>query len=167
MKVDLREDRIFLKSKSLARWIAVGRDDGTFTLEDPLRDGWLATSDSAARVDGGLQILGRRDDVVKVLGVLVPLQEVEYGFLSLLDAGKFRACKFCVIAVADPRTENRLILMTDSSASLRELLPLVEKYNASVTGPLRLQNICWVPKIPVNEMGKIRKHELLSLFIQR
>jgi len=153
VKVDLREQRIFIKSESLCRWLAVGRADGQFTLEDPLREGWFATEDAAEFVGDGLKILGRRDDVVKILGVLVPVLEVEQQAREFLGWDDH----FFVLARPHEREGSRLMLVTDSPRSLREWAKSLSGYNSSVKGPRRIHGICWIPKIPANEMGKVKK----------
>jgi O-succinylbenzoic acid--CoA ligase len=162
VQVDLREQRIYIKSESLCRWIAGGRSDGQFTLEDPRRDGWFATEDAAESVAGGLKILGRRDDVVKILGVLVPVLEVEQQARASIGWDEF-----FLLPQKNARSENHLLLVTDSTRSLREWQRKVDSYNSVVKGPRRIHGICWVPRIPANEMGKIRKAALVrTLFAQ-
>jgi o-succinylbenzoate---CoA ligase len=163
-KVELREQRIFIKSASLCRWIAVGDSDGQFTLEDPRRDGWFATEDSAEWAGKDLRVLGRRDDVVKVLGVLVPLQEVERQVREEFLRHEWNE-NFIVAARDDARAGHRLILLTDSPNSLQDWQKQISSYNAKAQGPYRIQDFCWIPEISANEMGKIRKAALLrSLF---
>ncbi len=69
VQVKTREGRVFLKSEALCRWIARMKKSGEFSLEDPLRDGWLATEDQAELRAGGraIRFLGRRDEIVKIL----------------------------------------------------------------------------------------------------
>jgi o-succinylbenzoate---CoA ligase len=153
IKIELREQRIFLRSESLCPLIAVGRADGSYTLEDPRREGWLGTADTAEWVSGQLKLLGRRDDVVKVLGVLVPLQEVEQRARETFGWGE----RFFIAARPDARAENRLVLMTDSAKSLREWQNKIGQYNGKASGPFRIQGLCWVPSIRTNEMGKLSK----------
>jgi O-succinylbenzoic acid--CoA ligase len=156
VNVELREGRVYLKSKSLAETVAVGRKGGEFTREEPKRDGWLATEDLAEMPDGKLRILGRRDDVVKVLGVLVPMNQVEHKIRE-----HFTKCgligDLTVLAVKGGREENRLILVTDSKGSLAELESAMTEFNGQTAGPERIKQLCWVNEIPRNELGKIKK----------
>jgi O-succinylbenzoic acid--CoA ligase len=166
VKVKLREGRVFLKSKSLAETVAVGRKGGEFAREEPKRDGWLATEDLAEMRNGKLRILGRRDDVVKVLGALVPVNQVEHKVREYFTRHEL-AGDLTILAVKGGREENRLILMTNSKHSLNKLESAMIEFNSQVPGPERIKQLCWVDEIPRNELGKIKKAELsraLGLF---
>jgi O-succinylbenzoic acid--CoA ligase len=159
VKVELRDGRVHLKSKSLAETIAVGRAGGEFTREEPKRDGWFATEDLAEMPDGKLRILGRRDDVVKVLGALVPVNQVEHKVREHFAMNNLKG-DLTILAVKGGREENRLILVTDSKDSLISLQAAMIEFNRIASGPERLKQICWVSDIPRNELGKIKKSEL-------
>jgi o-succinylbenzoate---CoA ligase len=156
IEVDLREQRIYLKSEALCRWLAVGRADGQFSLEVPLREGWYATEDAAERVGKGLKILGRRDDIVKILGVLVPVLEVEQQAREHFAWDE----NFTILPRPEAREGHRLVLVTDSDRSLRDWERKIAAFNSSVKGPRRIQGLCWMPGISANEMGKIKKNLL-------
>lgn len=156
VKVELREQRIYIKSPSLCRWIAVGFDDGRYTLEDPKRDGWYATADAAEWQGKALKILGRQDDVVKVLGVLVPVQDVEARAREEFSRHDWLE-NFVVIAREDSRKEHGFVLITDSRRPLPEWEKRLQEYNRSAAGLHRIDGFCWVPEIPMNEMGKISR----------
>ena len=156
--LETREQRIFLKSDSLCRWIAVGSASGELTVEDPRRDGWLRTSDFGDFNAEGLRVLGRADDVCKILGELVAVREVEAAardFFGELDLH--------VAAVRDVRQEHSLILFTSCSESLRELSRRLEAFNSRTPGPRRIARLCWVPEIPRGELGKVKTAELVGV----
>lgn len=162
-QVELREQRVYVKSNANTGLIAVGRSEGQFSLEDPRRAGWLATEDLAEWSKSDLKILGRRDDVLKILGVLVPVLEVEHAaraFFATLSQG----AQLNVLAIPHPRSGSQLILFTDSPASLREWQAQLTRFNQNQPGPRRLSGFCWVPKILRNEMGKVPKNQLRELF---
>lgn len=163
-KVELRDQRVLIKSTALCRWIAVGSREGQFTLENPLRKGWFATEDSAEwMAKRELRPLGRRDSVVKVLGVLVPVQDVEYAAGEFFARSNWRE-PFVIAAVPSPREGTRLILFTDSKRTLGEWETKMAAYNDQARGPQRIFGPCWIPEIPRNELGKIKRAELLRLF---
>lgn len=166
VRVELREGRVFLKSKSLAETVAVGRPSREFTREEPKRDGWLATEDLAEMPGGKLRILGRRDDVVKVLGVLVPVNQVEDKIREHFTRDQLTG-DLTVLAIKGGREENRLILVTNSKSALNKLESAMIQFNSQAPGPERIKQLCWVDEIPRNELGKIKKAELsrtLGLF---
>lgn len=161
-QIELREQRVFVRATSMTHLIATG-SDGQFTLEDPRRDGWLPTEDLAEWQGRQLRIVGRRDSVVKILGVLVPVQEVEF------EAGEFFRERdwhesFAVVPIDERRRGVRLVLVTDSQASLRHWLDHIEAFNASVPGVRRLAGPCWLPELARGGLGKIKRGELRALF---
>jgi O-succinylbenzoic acid--CoA ligase len=172
IRMEMREQRVFLRSEAVCRWIACGRAGGEFTLETPLRDGWLPTEDIAEWQDGGrhghsrewneLRIIGRRDSVVKILGVLVPVQEVEF------EAGEFFRLKewrepFTILPIPHARNGTRLLLVTDSAQDLRIWRDHIDAFNATVPGVRRLAGPCWLPKIACGDLGKVKRAELTAL----
>lgn len=152
-EIELRGQQICIRSHSLCHWLATS-DGERFTLEDPRRAGWLATADLGEWRDGGLHVLGRRDDVVKVLGVLVPLAQVQS------DLGL--EFKGTILAVPSDRQGHQLVAVTDTVESLSQTARLVEAYNSRVAGPFRVALIAWVPSLPLGDLGKVKKAELAA-----
>lgn len=159
VKAELREGRVTIRSKSLAETIAIGRPGGEFTREEPKRDGWFITEDLGEIENGKLRPLGRRDDVVKVLGALVPVNQVEHKIREQFAKLKIKG-DLTVIAVKGGREENRLLLVTDSQDSIGKLESAMHEFNKTAPGPERLKQLCWTKKIPRNELGKIKKAEM-------
>lgn len=161
LELDLREQRIFVRGESVCRYIARGGREGWFSLEDPLRDGWLPTEDLGEWVGRELRVLGRRDDVVKILGTLVPVNQVEHDALAFFRAAGLKG-DLVVVAVGGGREGCVLVLVTDAAGSLRDWDECLSRYNAQVSGPFRIKQFCWVPRIPRGELGKVRRADLLS-----
>jgi len=160
VELELREQRIFLRSPSLCQWIARGDRDGQYTLEDPLREGWLPSEDLGEWRNRGLCVLGRRDDVVKVLGVLVPIPQVEHEAREFFRKAGLTG-DLAVVAVPGEREGHRLVLVTDSSQSLKEWERQLGQFNLKMPGPQRLKQFCWVESIPRGELGKVQRATLL------
>jgi O-succinylbenzoic acid--CoA ligase len=158
-EVELREQRIFARALSICRFIARGASEGRFSLEDPLRGGWLPTEDLGEWRNRGLHILGRRDDVVKILGLLVPVNEVEHEARAHF---KKLGGDLTVLAVSGGREGHFLVLVTDSASSLKEWERQFASFNAKTPGPRRLKQFCWVPEIPRGELGKVKRAALLG-----
>jgi O-succinylbenzoic acid--CoA ligase len=151
-KIETRDQRIFVRGESLCHWVSVS-DGERFTLEDPRRDGWLPTEDLGELGAKGLRVLGRRDDVVKVLGVLVPLAQVR------ADLGLDRTE---VIALSGGREGHRLVAVTDTAKSLAEVDAHIAGYNRRAAGPFRVQQWLWTPRLERTALGKFKKAELLA-----
>ncbi|WP_338073179.1 class I adenylate-forming enzyme family protein [Halochromatium salexigens] len=76
-----------------------------------LDDGWLQTSDLACRLPGGgLQVLGRADDVVLIAGINVLPAEIERE-IAQLD----RITEVAVVGVPDPTWGHRLVALYTGS----------------------------------------------------
>lgn len=161
VEIELREQRIFLRAKSLARFVMTGREDGCVTIEDPAPGGWFATEDLAEWQDGGLKLLGRRDDVVKVLGVLVGVPQVEWDVRTFLERSGLTG-DLTVLPLKHEREGSSLILITDTQDSLKEWESGLDAYNAQASGPMRVRQLCWTGAIPRSDLGKVKRAELLK-----
>jgi O-succinylbenzoic acid--CoA ligase len=164
-RVDFQQQRVLVQSLSACRWLATATEDGQFTLENPLRDGWFETEDlgewKGVPIAGRpqqIRILGRKDEVVKVYGVLVPLPQVESD-LRRFCAGV--SVDWTVVALAGGREGARIILVSEKVANKSSLEVAVKKYNASVTGPFRIHEIK-TADIPRTSLGKVKRAELLE-----
>lgn len=157
VEIELRAQVIHLRSQALCRWLAFGDPGGMVTLEDPLRDGWLRSEDLAELGNGHLKILGRKDDVVKILGLMVPVLEVEHAVCDFLKDDSA-----CVLALPDARAGQQLVLVSERPGSLREWNRQIELFNASSPGLRRLAKWCWTKSIPRNDLGKVAKARLIQ-----
>jgi len=78
---------------------------------EPPPDGWHDTGDVAAvEADGYLRLLGRAKRFAKIGGEMISLSAVED-----LAAGLWPDCWRAVVAVADPKKGERLVLVTDAA----------------------------------------------------
>jgi o-succinylbenzoate---CoA ligase len=161
VRVDLRDQRVFLKSAALCKWVARGNTGGGFSLEDPLREGWLPTEDLAELHGGTLRFLGRRDEIVKILGELVALPPLEARAREVLSARGLKG-DLVVLALGGSRAGHRLVLVTETQDSVKAWREGVNELNRTLSGPERISQICFVPKLPRGELGKIKKGELRS-----
>lgn len=169
-QVSFEQQRILIRCQSLCQWVTTTRTDGVFTLEDPLRRGWFQTEDvgewAGPQVPGRpatLRVLGRRDDVVKIYGVLVSVPQVESDLRRLAEQKGFPWSEaVTVIARTEGREGTRLHLVSEKKDWLSRLEELRRIYNGSVNGPFRVHNIFSVPEIPRTALGKIKRAELLA-----
>jgi malonyl-CoA/methylmalonyl-CoA synthetase len=125
-----------------------------------MRDGWLRTGDLAIRgADGGLRIVGRRTtDLISSGGYKIGAGEVESALLEY--PGVIEAA---VTGEPDPDLGERVVawVVTDSDP-----LPNAAALASHVAGLLaphkRPRVVHFVPALPRNEMGKVRKTELVK-----
>ncbi len=170
VRVDFRHQRIFLQCLSACRWIATAGEDGEFTLEDPLRDGWFATEDlgewKGVPIAGQplqVRILGRQDDVVKIFGVLVSVPQVESDLREFCRKRNLTMnAEFTLVAAGSEREGSRIIAVTTSKQALGSIEAIIKSYNASVNGPYRIHQTRWLSQIPRTALGKVKKAELWS-----
>ena len=149
---------IRVRASSLAVYRAVISADGAVTVDDPRDQGWLVTEDLGELHHGRLRVLGRRDDVVKILGELVSIPRVEAELL----AGSPGAAHLTVVAIPDARRGHDLVAVTDQTNSLREAARRVDAHNRAAPGPRRIERLAWVPEIPRTALGKVKRAALLA-----
>lgn len=139
-----------------APMLMLGYANPTRTPGDGLDQGWLQTSDLACRhADGGLQVLGRADDVVLIAGINVLPAEIERT-LARLD----QITDIAVVGVPDPTWGHRLAALysgdlepTQLAAWCRGHLPSHQRPRAFV----RLE------RLPTLSAGKRDRRALIAL----
>lgn len=147
------ESLLQIKSESLmSGYATITLKDYEYTAVDPNK--WFETSDLALLEDGGLCILGRKDDVVKVSGELVNLQYLRQK-LSDLGAGDHGT----LMAVPDERREHRLIIVFENSL-LESHESIIKEYEQIAMPYEKPSEIYFVSKLPLSELGKVKWAEL-------
>jgi O-succinylbenzoic acid--CoA ligase len=157
VKIKTVEGRVWIRAESACRFVATMKPEGQFTLENPLRRGWLPTEDLGKVSRNRFTPLGRRDEVVKILGVLVSVPQVEME-LSLL--ARDLEGSVAVLAVSTPRAGAELVAVIDSPDSLVLWERILITYNQAAQGPARVSKLCWVPELPRTSLGKLKRQEL-------
>ncbi|WP_018969270.1 AMP-binding protein [Rubritalea marina] len=116
-----------------------------FSLVDPYRDGWFTTSDLAEIHGGALNVVGRADQRVKILGELVDLASFETELSETMGTE-------CVIIAVDDERRGKL------------LFPVVEgedSYNLDAYSGLKaLEPLTKVERFPRSSLGKILRKQL-------
>jgi o-succinylbenzoate---CoA ligase len=128
------------------------------------RSEWFASSD-LGRVEGrALSIAGRADTLVKILGELVDPVAVEAELLAIAGAVPGSAA---VVAVADSRAGQRLVLVHENVTPQRSWAATLELYHAVCPGFRRISGVLGVEALPKSPLGKIRRAELSQLAANR
>lgn len=151
------EGRVSLRSKAICVFVATMNSEGQFTLEVPTHSGWLRTSDLGEIRGAHFHPQGRGDETLKISGVLVSLLQVEHELRALT---RDLPGNLAVISWPHPRLGAELMAVTDTPASLKEWERRLREYNRQARGPWRVPALCWVPQLPVTELGKIKRAEL-------
>lgn len=123
----------------------------------PREEGYFRTSDRVEIEGNVLRPIGRCDRVVKILGELVDLEEIEKKFLRIAD-GRAGIGRFAVVAVGDERRGVSLIaVFAREYAGMTEDF---ETYQEGAGGLNRFRELMVVDQFPLSELGKIKRWEL-------
>lgn len=131
----------------------ITRVDDEFLATDPKVDGWFLTSDRVKLVGRNLQVLGRSDRQVKVLGELVDLTSLEEFWREKLGQ------EVALVAGPDERRGAGLVLFVEGDDRL------VEELNQGLPGPERL--VGWkvlevIPRSPLGKVDRVKLNESLA-----
>jgi O-succinylbenzoic acid--CoA ligase len=113
-------------------------------------DGWFATTDLVELGERTLRFLGRSDRLVKVLGELVNLVELESRLLEAWD-GRVE-CR--VLALEDARSGRQLVPVFEGQLPAGAV-SVVHRLNARLPGFSRLKEPRVTPKWPRTPLGKV------------
>lgn len=107
----------------------------------------FVTGDLVEMEGNRLRVTGRADRLVKILGELVNPDEVA----ARLELDPARSA---VVARPDPRRGANLVLVTEGES------PDLERYNAGVPGPWRIDGVVRRRELPRTALGKLRVAEI-------
>ena len=131
-------------------------EDGRFRKREQQ---WFTTSDRVAITGNAIKPLGRADSLVKVMGELVDLEEVERRFM-VVCAGRITEGAFAIVAVPDGRMEHALIGVFEG-----DMVPLcVDEYNSQASGPERMTESFAIEEFPRSSLGKLRRGRLAEIY---
>ncbi len=126
---------------------------------DTARDeeGWFVTGDCGEISEGRLRHLGRADDLVKVLGELVSVSQVE----AKLAERQPRPVAVC--AIPESRRGHELIAVLEGEA---ETEPSIDQINEDLSGLEEISQIVAVRELPRTEIGKLDRGAIQDLINQ-
>lgn len=130
--------------------------DGAWSFH-PREEEWFTTNDVAKIRPGGLQIQGRADGLVKILGELVCPERIE------ADLTAMSAIPLAIIALPDARAEHILVPVFETNCDRAAIDALLTRHNASCPGFERLCAPAFVDAIPRSDLGKVRRTELAAM----
>ena len=144
--------------------------DGTITVDGPaVFGGYLGegrrtephrTSDLGRwEDDGGLTVLGRRDDVVITGGVNVSLTAVEFAIDALTDV-----TDVAVVAIDDDEWGSAICALVESDLPLESL---DERIGHILEGPQRPRHLRVIDRLPVLGNGKPDRAAIRAMFVDR
>lgn len=122
---------------------------------------WHTTSDRVELTEGPcIRVLGRADDLVKVLGELVSPVHIESRLMEMEP--QMGVGTFVIVAVPDARAGHRLVPVMDADHDPAVLKETILRFNASCPGYERLAEPEMVGNIPRSPLGKILRRELAA-----
>ncbi len=128
------------------------------TTDQKIKDGWLHTGDIAKQNENGLvEILGRKDDLIKIAGERVSLNEIESALSNV--PGCIEAAVFYE---DDPIYEKKITALIVANAPM--IKPQVIKWLKTYLNSVRMpREFYLVEKIPRSSNGKIQRSELKNI----
>jgi O-succinylbenzoic acid--CoA ligase len=118
---------------------------------------WYKTQDYAKIKGKVLEVLGRGDDVIKILGEKVSLFYLRQKLEQVFSEQQF-FCDWALIADKNLRKGNELILVINrQDLNLKTLLEkILLNFNKQVLPFEKITHIKWINSIPKTSMGKIQ-----------
>jgi O-succinylbenzoic acid--CoA ligase len=161
-------------------WRAQLTAEGTLALAgDALFSGYLVdgkfvaragefhvSSDRVALNERWLTPLGRADALVKVLGELVDPLEIERELVEI-SGGELVASRVAVLAIPDARAGQLLVPVFEAPLELSRVTEWLAVQRRQSPGFRRLQPAAMVAEFPRSELGKLRRAELLALYLEQ
>jgi len=125
---------------------------------------WFATSDRAALDGSKIEILGRQDELIKILGEKSDLSSLRKLLLTLGTELSLPLQSLALLARQDTRRGHRLCLAYEPSIDKAQLDNFCKLWRQKVAPYEALEeaDLHSVEKIPCSDLGKIRYPELLS-----
>ncbi|WP_411827433.1 AMP-binding protein [Luteolibacter sp. AS25] len=147
-----------LSGDALFSGCLVERDSNWFFAE---REGRQFTTNDRVGLRGGiLKPLGRADSLVKVLGELVDLEEIERAFINCSGGGVDRDC-FAVVNLPNSRRENELVAVFEQISGKEQ--EHFTAYQGQASGIARLESWVSIEKFPRSPLGKLRRGRLREM----
>ncbi|MBK1881901.1 AMP-binding protein [Luteolibacter pohnpeiensis] len=125
---------------------------------------WHQTADRVLLDQETLTPLGRGDLMVKIMGELVDPLAIEHEIVTL-SGGEIATGTFAVVALPSARNEHRLVVVFAKSHDCAATHEVLQNYNKSAPGFRRLEQTVFLEKLPLSELGKIRRGEIVTQII--
>lgn len=126
---------------------------------------WFSTGDRVELEKNGeklcLKVLGRMDDVIKILGEQVSMDKLNQRFRQLLGEHGEVSDGF-LLALPDGRSGHRIVALVVADEGSAD--GLLDGYNAQASPYERIAEVRVVRGIPRSALGKVKHQELLALY---
>lgn len=145
-----------IRGPALFSGMLVGRKSLTFV---PRSSPWYETSDQVILENHQLIPIGRADTRVKVLGELIDPEAIEREIIEM-SAGVVSPGRLVIAALPDPRMEHALLPVIDPAIDPVVIQQLIDHYNSTCPGHLRLRPAIRLDPFPRSSLGKPMRAEI-------
>lgn len=142
-------------------YIAEGAEGLRFEGASIAEGNWFQTHDRCELVGRDLRPIGRRDNVVKIRGELVDLDEVRTWWDTALGNG------VAVCVKRDERAGYVLIVVVENATEERIIARAIARYEARFPAFQRIAEVVRVAALPQTSIGKIDYSQLEDLVVNR
>jgi O-succinylbenzoic acid--CoA ligase len=132
----------------------------------PRETDWHITADRVLLENKTITPLGRADVLVKILGELVDPEAIERELISISE-GRLTPGTFAIIAIPDKRAGGALVPLFESSVNSKAAEAVLSLYQSQAPGYRRLMPLVVVRKFPRSELGKLRRNELVAIYLNQ
>lgn len=162
------DDRLQIRGEPLARAYLEVSADGQieYTAVDDA-EGWFTTSDRAeVRESGGvleLRVIGRVDDVVKIMGEQVSMARLNRIFQEVI-AGREGTNDGYLLALPDERKGHKIVAALVASEGDSNARKSVAAFNELVDPLECIDDARIISEIPRSALGKVKRQDLLDIY---
>ncbi|CRX38141.1 AMP-binding protein [Estrella lausannensis] len=159
LSIAVDEDNLLtLSGKSLFSLYGMVEGDSV-RFVDPKVAGSFITKDRGVIDRDGLKILGRADDIVKIVGENVDISALQRLIDQLkLSKGVHGDCY--VVPKSDSRRGSKLVLVLSQELPEEDIDNLLKEYNLSVFPYERIEEKLILPSLPKTSLGKLERNKL-------
>lgn len=160
VSLSIKNGLICLKSAALLTGY-LSLKDQTPTFFDPKENGWLVTEDRGKILqDGSLKILGRMQDLVKILGEWVDIYYLESVLEKISNEIGMENFQASILPVEDLRSGFQLFLIVESKWEEQQIQKLLNLYHTNVSSLERINQLIRISSLPKNSLGKVIKERI-------
>ncbi len=160
VKLSSHQELMIRSSSLLTQYILMDEKGNGVKQWDPKVEGWFTTEDRAYGRENEIQLLGRKDDQVKILGELVNLSYLEDRLLQKANELRMEPA-VTIFPIKNSRQGAELILVYETSRFYsQEAKELLDLFNEDLLPFQRIKRSVGLPQLPRSPMGKILRLQL-------
>lgn len=165
------KETLHIKCNSLLT-ASIQKKQGGLNLKKFDLDEWFVTEDRAnvfQSVDGKsiqIELLGRQNEYVKILGEGVSLPELKEKLELILRETGCKAGAVVLLPLVDARRGTQLVLVGEG-LGVEEVNRIKDRYNSVVRPYEKVLDVYCLESLPRTELGKLKVEELKSIILAK